>query len=105
MTSPETMTAYPMPDHAIKHLTLQAMMGQKLRRLRRPARMPLTLLWARTGVPTQLIQAYEKGYSPIPLHTFWILCHGLGISPVEMFRAKEPFDLTEFLPEVCHDFY
>ncbi|MEM9167594.1 MAG: helix-turn-helix transcriptional regulator [Planctomycetota bacterium] len=103
--SHDTMTAYPMPDHANQYLLMQAMMGKKLRLLRRRAKLSLQLLWARTGVPSQLIQAYEMGYTPIPLHTFWILCHGLGVSPAEMFRSEPPIDVGEFLPAACREFY
>ena len=103
--TPTTITTYPMLEDADRHLRLQAMLAARFARLRLMSEVPLPVLQDRTGVPFPLLQAYEQGLIPIPLHTYWILCHGIDTLPTDLFMPTEPIDVMEFLPDSCRGFY
>lgn len=94
-----TIPAYPHPDEFLGPHLLMAMLAKKLRLHRREAGVSLNTLSQRTAVPERLIEVYELGCTPIPVHTLWILCHGIGISPMVIFQPE--MDIAEFLPARC----
>jgi hypothetical protein len=104
-TTPTPITNYPKPEDADRHLRFQAKLAARLARLRLMSETPLPVLQDRTAVPYPLIQAYEQGLLPIPLHTYWILCHGFDTLPTDLFMPVEPIDVMDFIPESCHAFY